>query len=159
MDAVSTAQRRARSRVGGFTLVETMIAFVLLSFGLLAMLAMQLHAMRGGQLGRHYSNAAQIARDQMEALHRLPFGDPLLAPGGWQAPTAGIATANTIQYDGGGTTQEQVFAAQYRVTADAVDPALLKHIDVRVTWYEPNDDPAPAPPRRRYAMTSVRFND
>ncbi len=156
MDAVSTNSQPGRGR-GGFTLVEVMIAFVLLSMGLLAMLALQLHAMRGGQLGRHYTFAAQAARDQMEMLHRLPWGDAQIAPGGWTPVAA--APAEVIELDGGGTVQEQAYAMSYRVTADPVDPALLRHFDVRITWYEPNDDPAPTPPRRRYAMTSIRFND
>ena len=155
MDAVSTNKLAGRGR-GGFTLVEVMIAFVLLSIGLLAMLALQLHAMRGGQLGRHYTFAAQAARDQMEMLHRLPWGDAQIAPGGW---TLVAAPAEVIELDGGATVQEQTYAMAYRVTADAVDPALLRHFDVRITWYEQNDDPAPALPRRRYAMTSIRFND
>lgn len=146
-DQPATARRRS-----GMTLVEVMLATVLLAFGLLAMLALQLHAMRGGQRGRHYTEAAQIARDQMELLHRTPWTDPAVQPTAWVAP---VAVANDVQLDGGATSQEQAFNVDWRVTANGAD---LRQFDVRVTWYEPNDDPA-NPPRRRYAISSLRFND
>jgi Tfp pilus assembly protein PilV len=135
------------------TLVEVMLATVLLAFGLLAMLALQLHAMRGGQRGRHYTEAAQIARDQMELLHRTPWTDPNVQPTAWTAP---VAVTNDVDMDGGNVTQEQAFNLDWRITANGAD---LRQFDVRVTWYEPNDPPAPTPPRRRYAITSLRFND
>lgn len=140
-------------RRGGMTLVEVMLATVLLAFGLLAMLALQLHAMRGGQRGRHYTEAAQIARDQMELMHRTPWTDPNVQPTGWIAP---IAVTNDVELEGGGNAQEQAFNVDWRITANGAD---LRQFDVRVTWYEPNDPPPPAVPRRRYAITSLRFND
>jgi Tfp pilus assembly protein PilV len=149
--------RNAAARRAGMTLVEVMIAAVLLSFGLLAMLALQLHAMRGGQVGRHYTQAAQIARDRMELLQRLPWTHADVLPtGGWVADGAAAAM---VEHETLGQTQEMAFTREYRVVADAAQPTELREIDVRVTWYEANDPPAPAPPRRRYAITSVRFND
>ena len=154
MDQLNRPARGARA---GMTLVEVMIATVLLSFGLLAMLALQLHAMRGGQVGRHYTQAAQIARDRMELLQRLPWDHAEVLPtGGWVAD--GTAAA-MVEHETLGQTQEMLYAREYRVVADAAQPTLLREIDVRVTWYEEQDAPAPAPPRRRYAITSVRFND
>jgi prepilin-type N-terminal cleavage/methylation domain-containing protein len=147
---------RARARAG-FTLVEVMIAMVLLAFGLLAMLALQLHAMRGGQVGRHYTGAAQVARDRMELLQRLPWDHADVMPtGGWVAD--GNVTAN-VEHETLGQAAEMVYARDYRIVADAAQPLQLRHIDVRVTWYEESDPGPPAPPRRRYAITSVRFDD
>jgi len=140
-------------RRGGMTLVEVMLATVLLAFGLLAMLALQLHAMRGGQRGRHYTEAAQIARDQMELMHRTPWTDAAVQPTAWIAP---VAVTNDVDLDAGGTAQEQAFNVDWRITANGAD---LRQFDVRVTWYEPNDPPPPAVPQRRYAITSLRFND
>ena len=64
------------------TLLEVMIALAVLAMGLLAMLAMQISAMRGGKYGRHTTEAAQLARDQMEYLHRLDWGDAAVQPTG-----------------------------------------------------------------------------
>jgi Tfp pilus assembly protein PilV len=146
---------RAGGRAQGMTLVEVMIATVLLAFGLLAMLALQMHAMRGGQVGRHYTQAAQLARDRMEELHRLPWDHADVQPtAGWVVDAA----LDTQVQNAAGPTTEQSFTRDYRVVADAANPGELRRIDVRVQWYEPSDDPA-APPRRRYAITTVRFND
>jgi hypothetical protein len=139
------------------TLVEVMIATVLLAFGLLAMLALQMQALRGSSVGRHYTAAAAIARDLMEELQRLPWNDPRAVPtGGWAVEPM---EALEVELENVGTVQQQVFNVDYRIQADPVSPADLRVIDVRVQWYEPQDDPAPAPPVRRYAITSVRFND
>ncbi len=156
MARLSSGERRARMRAG-MTLVEVMIATVLLGFGLLAMLALQMQAMRGGQTGRHYTNAAQIARDLMEELHRIPWDDPRALPtGGWVVEPV---ESNTVELEGVGPVQEQTFNVDYRIQTDPTSPADLRLIDVRVQWYEQQDDPAPAPPVRRYAITSVRFDD
>ena len=139
----------------GFTLVEVMIASVLLAIGLLAMLALQLHALRGSQLGRHYTGAGQIAREKMEELMRVPFADPDLTAGaGWK--NDGNQTLQ-VSLEGGGASSEQVFKVEHRVSSNPATTTTLRQIDVRVTWYEPKDDPAPAPPRRRYAVTSLRY--
>lgn len=148
-----TAAAGTTRRRGGMTLVEVMLATVLLAFGLLAMLALQLHAMRGGQRGRHYTAAAQVARDRMELLYRTPWNDPGVQPTAWTAP---LAVSTEVDLEGGAAAQEQAFAVDWRVTANGAD---LRQFDVRVTWYEPNDPPPPNPPRRRYALTSLRFND
>jgi Tfp pilus assembly protein PilE len=157
MDQLTQAANGPRSagRRAGLTLVEVMLASVLLSVGLLAMLALQMHAMRGSQMGRHYTQAAQIARDWMEQLHRQRWAD--VGPtAGWQVNPV---VTNAVQLDGGGTTAEQAYTLDYRITADPVSPTELRQFDVRVTWYEANDPPPPAVPRRRYAITSMRFND
>lgn len=134
------------------TLLEVMIALAILGVGLLAMLAMQVSAMRGGKYGRHTTEAAQLARDQMEFLHRLDWTDPLIAPTAWTAP---VPTPVTVQ-SAGGLQQEMIYNVSYRVANDAIDPNL-RLVDVRVTWTEMNA-PAGAPPRR-YAMSTIRHDD
>jgi type IV pilus modification protein PilV len=157
MDQLTTRRgARGASVRAGFTLIELMIATVLLAFGLLAMLAMQMHAMRGSQVGRHYTQAAQIARDLMEELNRRPWTDAKVQPtAGWSVEPV---KSTDVQLEAGGTSSEQTYTLDYRVQADPV-AADLRVIDVRVTWYEPRDPGPPTPPRRRYAITSVRYND
>ena len=134
------------------TILEVMIALAILAVGLLAMLAMQVSAMRGGKYGRHTTEAAQLARDQMEFLHRLDWGDPLIAPTAWTAP---VPTPVIVQ-SAGGPQQEMIYNVSYRVTNDAIDPNL-RLVDVRVNWTEMNAPPG-APPRR-YAMSTIRHDD
>jgi type IV pilus assembly protein PilV len=156
MNASSGAPRDARR--AGFTLIEIMIAMVLLAIGVLSMLALQTHAMRGTQLGRHYGDAAQVAKNEMEALLRREWDD--MAVEAWTAPEDRVPYE--VQIDGEANSIEQTYQVSHRivddVVADPVAPTDVRTIDVRVTWYEPNDDPG-APPRRRYAMTTSRFND
>lgn len=146
-------RRRAAGRAeSGLTLLEVMISLSILAVGLLAMLAMQASALKQGRYGRHTTMGAQIARDEMELLKRVPWADPRIQPTGWTAPTAVPVTVQTPA----GAIQEQVFNVSRRVTQDPAD-ANLRLVDVRVTWVEPTMPPN-APPRR-YAMSSVRHND
>ena len=129
-----------------------MIALSILAVGLLAMLAVQISALRQGRMGRHVTQAAQVARDAMELLQRVDWTDPRLAPTAWTA----LQPVTTVVQSAGGPAQEQVFNVQWRITNDVAD-ANLRLLDVRVLWNESGQGAA-APPRR-YAMSSIRHND
>lgn len=58
---------RASSQ-GGFTLLEALIAVLVLSFGLLGVAAMQLKAMQSAHLSYHRSIATLAAQDAVERL-------------------------------------------------------------------------------------------
>ena len=137
----------ARRRGRGFTLLEVMIALSILAVGLLAILMAQLYAQRGGQSARHSTQAAMIARDQMEFLHQLAWADPALVDtAGFTAPiqlSTVVATSTT-------TETEQLYNISWRITD--VNPDL-KALDVDVTW----DEPSWA--NRAYAVSSQRHND
>lgn len=150
-DATRPPHAPARRRQG-LTLLEVMISLSILAFGLLAMLAMQASALKQGRYGRHTTLAAQVARDQMELLQRVPWADARIQPTAWTAPAAVPVTVQTPT----GNVQEQAFNVSWRITQDPAD-ANLRLLDVRVLWTEPQQPPN-APPRR-YAMSSVRHND
>jgi prepilin-type N-terminal cleavage/methylation domain-containing protein len=144
---------RAARRRGGFTLVETMVAMVILAFGLIAMLGMMTAAMTGGRVGKHATDASRVARDQLEQFHRLDWADPLMAPtGGFTAP---VPVTSDVEY-GGVAQQEMAYGLSWRVTNHPTDTAL-RLVDVIVTWQE-GDDLANAP-IRRVAMSSMRYNN
>ena len=144
--------RAGRGRAG-LTMIEVIVALAILAGGLLTMLTMQISAMRGGRQGRDHTEAARIAQDRMEFLHRVDFTDPQVVPQAW---TALVNVNGSVTGGGGGGPQiAQAYGLQYRVQATA-DPNL-RLIDVRVTWTEPGAPPA-APPRR-YAVSSLRHND
>jgi prepilin-type N-terminal cleavage/methylation domain-containing protein len=138
---------------GGFTLIETMVAMVILSFGLIAMLAMMTAAMAGGRVGKHGTDAARIARDQLEVFHRIAWNDPRMAPtGGFTAPA--VVTSD-VEY-AGVAQQEMAYGRSWRITTHPTDPSI-RLVDVVVTWQE-GDDLAVAP-IRRVAMSTARFNN
>ena len=134
-------------RETGFTMFEVVIAMAILGFGLLGVALMQLQAMNGGRAGRHTTQAAVIARDQMETFQRVAWGSPqLAATAGWSAPV----TVNN-QPDGGAGGTEQSYAVTWRVRD--VDPNWVKNVDVRVTWSEPTFA------NRTLTISSTRYND
>lgn len=125
-------------------MLEIMIALSLLAIGLLSLAAMQLTAMNYGARGRHMTQAAAIAEQQMEILMRSRWTN--LAPtAGWTAP---VVTSEVIQ--GATNNTEQSYSTSWRITD--VDPTRTRSIDVRVQWTEPKR------PARQYAITSLRFN-
>ena len=60
-----------RNRQQGFSLIEVMIALVLLGVGLLALAAMQLQAMQGGRKGQVDTYATTLAQDRVERLQHM----------------------------------------------------------------------------------------
>ena len=140
-------QRRVRARVPraqGFTLIEIMIAMAIAGFGMLALAAMQLQALRFGSSGKHVSQAAVIARGKMEEFQRLPWAS--VAVTGWTAPVAKYGEVKSE----GGTVNEEAYGLSWRV-ADLI-ANRTRSIDVQVTWSEPNR------PNRAYTLSSVRNN-
>lgn len=141
---VTHLRRRTRR---GFSMIEMMFALAILAGGLLAMLTAQIQALKQGKYGRHTTEAAQIARDQMELLLRLPWTDGAVQPTAWTAPAP---VTLDFQNEQGAVLQQQ-FDLSYRVTTAAFD-ANVRTIDIEVQWVEADADPA-APPRR-YVLTS-----
>ena len=141
-----------RIRLAGFTLMEAVVALAILAVGLLAMLGMQLQAVRQSEWGRHTTDAGRLARDQLEVFSRLAWADPQLQDTNWTAPVPIVTTIQTPQ----GVLQAQIFNLQWRITTDGGN-ANLRQLDVRVLWTEANQ-PAGSPPRR-YAVSSMRYND
>lgn len=139
-----TSLRRNRS---GFSMIEMLFALTILAGGLLAMLTAQISALKQGKYGRHSTEAAQIARDEMERLLRLPWDDADVQPTAW---TAANAVNLAFQNDQGAVVQ-QTFNVSYRVTTAAFD-GNVRIIDVDVQWNEPDADPAA--PARRFVLTS-----
>ena len=80
--------RRTTQR-GGFTLVELMITMVILTVGMLGLLAMQIGSLQNGAKGRHRTGAAMIARDQIERIQVMAFSDAdidVMDPVAWATP-------------------------------------------------------------------------
>lgn len=129
----------------GFTLLEVTIAMGILAFGLLSVAAMQIHALRGGRVGRHTTQAMVIAQDQMERFQRTSFTGMNDTTGNW---VGNDVVDNEVE--SGGTLIEQSYTVDWRITDEVI--GWTKLVDVRVTWSEPER------PNREYVLTSRRYN-
>jgi prepilin-type N-terminal cleavage/methylation domain-containing protein len=139
--APQTANRR------GFTILEVMIVIGVLAFGLLSLSSMQLHAMRGGNAGRHATRAAALAESEMEFLQFASWTSGEIDPTtGWTTPTQ---RQTDVQVDGG-TGVEQIYFMSKRITNLA--PTFTRAIDVEMSWTEPGGKV------RSVILSSIRFN-
>ncbi len=107
------------------TLVEIMVALVVLAFGLLGVAALQVRAISESSGGQHLSTASALARNRVEELTRLDWDDALLADSGgaWSADNVVVPS-------------DQAYGVAERITDDDPLPADtdIKAIEVRVTW-------------------------
>jgi prepilin-type N-terminal cleavage/methylation domain-containing protein len=142
--------KQAKSRTG-FTLIEMLFAMAILAGGLLAMLAVQVQALKQGRYGRHTSEAMQIARDQMETLMRLPWDDAGAQPTAWTAPAA----IDVMVQGEGGASAQQTFSVSWRIQAAAFEPNA-RTVDIDVTWTENDANLGYA---RRYVLSSIKNNE
>jgi prepilin-type N-terminal cleavage/methylation domain-containing protein len=150
MDAVRRATRQRGRRAGGFTLLEIMITLTVVAIGLMAMMMMQVQAMKDGSRGRHRTGAAMIARDQIERIQNMPFSDSALDvmdPLTWTTP-AWLDNGSDASLDpgevpvavsqAGGSVRDIVYDVAYLVGAD--DPGDpnpdLRRVDLEVIWDE-----------------------
>jgi prepilin-type N-terminal cleavage/methylation domain-containing protein len=135
-----------RQRSGGFTLVEVMIVVGILTFGLLALSAMQIKAMHGSDRGRHATNAAAVAENRMEQLQQAPWASIAVTGGFVNDPTE----QNNIQVDGGASHAERAYNVSYQITD--VEASFTRAIDVQVSWTEEGGEV------RSITLSSIRYN-
>ena len=149
MDAVRRTQlenvRRGKRRQG-VSLVEVMIAMVILSFGLLGVAALQVRAITEGSSGSHMSNAGAIARNRLEELNRLAWDAAVLnaSGGNWADATVPTVTVQGVDY-----------SVEERIAWDDPDATLvqLKAIEVRASWSDEKRA------NRQVVLTSARLRE
>jgi len=145
----------------GFTLIEVLIAIVILSIGLLGIAQMQLTGIQGNESASDFSEATAFGQDKMEELINLPYTHADLndtdGDGTGQDTTASGGVVNGIDNDDegiavdgianfglddiaspdGSELQTGATNTQYTITWNiAVDKpvANAKHIKVHVQW-------------------------
>ncbi len=111
---------RIAGRQRGFTLIESLLAFVALAIGLLALLRVQPELRQHVELSRQRSEAVRIAQQEIEGLRGFAQLDGYAA----------IADHDrTIEPDGLGSPR---YALERRV--DAAAWSLARAVDVTVAW-------------------------
>ncbi len=98
---ISQSLRKPRAQ-RGFTLIETMVAILVLTIGLVGTAALMSQSVNMGAHARFVSTAALLASEKMEDLDRFPDNDPNLAAGGsLGADIAGYSDSVQISTDNG----------------------------------------------------------
>ena len=145
----------------GFTLVEVMVAVLLLSIGVLATLAMSDGANRATAQTKAREGANSVARDVLEATHAIPWAkltpstttgslqamagladsDP--AQGGWQLARRDTTYTIAVSVcsiddpaDGLGSSVDATFCARAGSSGKPADanPADMKRATLTVSW-------------------------
>ena len=106
----------------GFTLIEVMIALVILAAGLLALATMQIVSIRSNAFSSEMTYSTMLAQQRLEILKNLDFDDGALAAGNHALPQQIIGDKGI----------------PYSVSWDVVDTATdMKTIDLTVQWQSP----------------------
>jgi prepilin-type N-terminal cleavage/methylation domain-containing protein len=142
---MGTKTGRLNRTTGGFTLIEVMITIGILTFGLLALATMQIHAMHGSDRGRHATHAAAIAENKMEQLQQDAWAS-IGVTGGWVADPV---EQSTVKLDGA-TIFERTYNVSYQITD--LQPTFTRAVDVQVSWAEENGEV------RSVTLSSIRYN-
>ncbi len=135
----SDGQRRR----GGFTLLEVMIALVVMGFGLLTLATMQIHALKQGSAGRHTGDASAVARSYLEQMQRVSWAEltnALAAGAGAETNVFWTNQGNQVttgidRPDGGAQSIEETYNVTWTVTDVS---ACVRDIEVNVRWQEEN---------------------
>jgi prepilin-type N-terminal cleavage/methylation domain-containing protein len=94
---MATYPLKSNRRERGFTLMETMIAIVILSVGMLSLAALMSKMTGSTELSRYMSMAALLASEKLEDLNRVSAVDPEIA-------VSSGSTAGSITTDVGNQT-------------------------------------------------------
>jgi len=133
-------QRRAPSSRSerGFTVIEVMIALLLLLIGMTGVALAQLQSLRSASNSGQRSKALYLAEEQLEVFHAMSFADPALGLAGViQDPGNPLETDRFAGNNGSDMTQ------YYRcwVVLPNSPATGLTTIDVEVRVGDPNCNP------------------
>ena len=90
-------KRKPAAEQDGFTLIETLVAMVILVIGIFGLYSMQTTAIRYNATASAITTSATWAADRIEQLLAVPYGDPQLVDGfPPNAPNGAVGLNDTI---------------------------------------------------------------
>ena len=122
----------------GMTLIEVMIALVILSVGVLALGALQLNAIQANASARRLTEATRVMTDEIERLMGATWSQK-------ETDTSLLAGGHTWKIS------NTPFTLKWQVQ-DSAAPLLKKTIELTVTWEEKQKE-------HKVAQTIVRTMD
>jgi len=135
-----TISKGTRNNEGGFTLIEVLVAIVILSVGLLSLAQMMVLATSSNTLSGRMTSSSALAKEQLERLKAAPFytdpraqaRNPMLADGG----KIDVAEPGYVQYyDSDGIPTVDRAGALYEVRWEIEtfpSPLPLAMVQIRV---------------------------
>ncbi len=129
MTPLDSAPRAPRTAVaGGFSLVEVMVAVVVLGIGLIGLAAVFPYGSKAGFEDRLTTQAVDLASQKMEQLRLKSYFDPDLTAG-WHPSASGESVGSNNR-----------FTRRYLVTDLTGTMTNVKHVEVQVTWASTQPD-------------------
>ena len=96
--------RARRPGQRGFSIIEAMIASIVMLVGLLGLAALQIIGVRSNHFGKHMTQASQLAQDLVESIQRWDYNDARLTPAvarSWNAQDSASTAAVDKESDMG----------------------------------------------------------
>ena len=127
---------RRGSSVSGFSLIELLVAVVLIIVGSLAAITMQRTAVKQNNLTHDRQIAGWLARQLVEKAREMRYADPSLAlttpANTFVNPPAAISPANNLN-ELGANSVNGIYQRQWLIDSPSTN---VKRIQVRVSWNE-----------------------
>jgi Tfp pilus assembly protein PilV len=144
-----------RRHQAGSSLIESMIAAGIFSFGVLGLVPLFFRSAEGSAVATHMTQATSLAQSKLDELSHTSFGDDSLKAGDYHdeynVDVAGVATASNYG------TNDTHFGRAWTVTDQEVNAALvgpdLKIIRVEVSWWDQS-----VKRRRSVVLTGAKAN-
>ena len=122
---MSRSRLQRSGEEGGFTLIEVLIALLVLLVGMAGILSLQLTSMKATSFSRHATEASSLAEDKVEDLRTVALDSVRFANGTDQVDARGVADAD----------------GPY-IRAWTISPgADTTIVNVSVSWTERGDEP------------------
>ena len=109
----------------GFSLIEVLIALLVLMVGMAGILSLQLTSMKATSFSRHATEASSLVEDKVEDMRTVALTSARFASGTDQVDARGVADANGI----------------YTRTWTITPGTETTVVSVSVTWTERGGDP------------------
>ena len=114
----SIRQQTGWENEDGYSILEVMIAVLILTVGILGVMSMQVSTIRANSWARHLTEGTTLCADQFEKMVPMSYHDDDLAP----------STTTTVQ--------EGNYTVQWDVSAENVPVNNMKTITITVSWPE-----------------------
>ena len=114
-----------KDKNNGFTLMEVLIAIVILTIGLLSLASLTGAIIRGNRLSNDLTTATTLAQDEMEDIRRLGYSG---------TPTSDTTVTENYNSISGYPAYKRVTVTDVYTSGTTWPPAGIKDITVTVYW-------------------------